>query len=149
MQQKEGLIEKQIQAVEMLIAGKNQNEIAQELEIDRTTLYNWRKKLPFQAYYNKLLNEIKENTKESVLSLHETAIQKVKDVLENGNANAKLKAAFYIIDKVNELTVGESDLREMIKKKCTFSELEDWNLNKLDEDKYNQLCKENGIKPES
>lgn len=133
------LTAKEQKAVELLAIGKNYNEVAKELNIDRTTLWQWKQKPTFEAYYNSLIKEVKEHTKEKILSLYDEALKTVEKCLKSDNDNIKLKTALYLLNKVESLEHGFSDAKEIIKDQCT-------SINSFDnvifnQSKYNELCK--------
>jgi len=76
------------------------------------------------------------------MSLYNSAIQVIKEDMKSNNEAVKLKAAFWLIEKITSQNIGETNPREIIKKQCTYSDcLID--LYGLDEVKYKQMCREN------
>jgi len=142
-----GLTPIQQKAVMLLISGKNYTEVANELQIDRKTLYNWFEKISFQAYYNLQMSEIKATVSNGLLSTYSDAIQAIKDSLNSENEAVKLKAAFWLIEHFKEMTVGETNPVKMIKNVCTTNDLIfdiDFGAN-FNETKYKKLLSENGL----
>lgn len=145
------LTAKEQKAVELLAIGKNYNEVAKELKIDRTTLWQWKQKPTFEAYYNSLIKEVKEHTKEKILSLYDEALKTVESCLKSDNDNVKLKIAFYLLDKVENLEYGLTDAKEIIKKECTETNniYNDFGISTdFNKSKYNKLCNLYGIETE-
>jgi hypothetical protein len=141
-----GLTPLQEKAVLLLVNGKNMTDVSNELEIDRGTLYNWFDKIPFKAFYNKQCKEIKDTISNGLMGLYNKAVEAIQDSIKSDNEAVKLKAAFWLIDRLEAQSIGETTPREMIKKLCTHN---NWivDTNTLDEAKYKQLCRENNIKP--
>lgn len=143
-----GLTPLQEKAVLLLISGKNVTEVANELQIDRSTLYNWIDKIPFKAFYNKQRKEINDIITNGLLSLYNEAIKAVKDGLKSLNGSVKLKAAFWLIERLESQSIGETDPRKMINNVCTGIAIDGLDLGiSFDEAKYKQLCRENNINP--
>ena len=66
------------------------------------------------------------------------------------NESIRLKTAMWIIAKVENNPVGNTDARELLKKEATRTEriFQDWEAEKevFDERKYKKLLAENGLK---
>ncbi|MCF6366401.1 MAG: hypothetical protein L3J35_09390 [Bacteroidales bacterium] len=145
------LTAKEQKAVELLAIGKNYNEVSKELKIDRTTLWQWKQKPTFEAYYNSLIKEVKEHTKEKILSLYDEALKTVESCLKSDNDNIRLKTALYLIDKVENIDFGLTDAKQIIKNQCTETKemFDNWGVsNNFNKNKYNELCKLHGIETE-
>ncbi len=145
------LTAKEQKAVELLAIGKNYNEVSKELNIDRTTLWQWKQKPTFEAYYNNLIKELKEHTKEKILSLYDEALKTVETCLKSDNDNVKLKTALFLIDKVENINHGLTDAKEIIENQCTKTKeiFSDFGIStNFDSKKYNELCKLYGIETE-
>ena len=141
-----GLTPLQEKAALLLVSGKNITEVSNELSIDRGTLYKWFEKIPFTAFYNKQCKEVKDNIENGLMGLYNDSIQAIKESIKSNNEMIKLKTAFWLIEKLSNQNIGETDPREIIKKQCTHSDYI-VDLYKLNEVEYMQLCKENNIIP--
>jgi hypothetical protein len=141
-----GLTPIQEKAISLLISGKNITDVSNEINIDRGTLYNWFQKPTVKAYYNMLCLEVKENVQNGLLGLYKEAIQTIESSLKSDNESVKLKAAFWLIERLEDKKIEETDPRIIIRKMCSSLSME-WDLTTFDEVKYKNLCKENGLNP--
>lgn len=142
-----GLTPIQEQAAIMLASGTTISEVSTKLNVNRSTIYIWLDKVTFQCYYNMQIQDIQNTIRNGIFSLYETAINSLRDCLESTNQPIRLKAAQYIIDKIQQTSIGETSPEKVFRKQCT-SDLGDdvWaNCTQFDEKKYNQLIKENGL----
>ena len=72
----------------------------------------------------------------------------IRDSLNSKNDAVKIKVAFWLIEKLENRQIGNSDARAWIKKLCTTNDMDfRFNSTSLDEKEYRQLCEENEIKP--
>lgn len=110
-----GLTAVQEKAAQLLLVGMSKTEIANELKIDRGTLYNWIDKLTFQAYMNKLFEEAKKNSELGLFSMVNKAVLALNSSLESDNKSVKLKAAIWLFETIKNMTPGESNPREIIR----------------------------------
>jgi len=113
-----GLTPMQERAAALLVAGKGLQETANELNIDRGTLYNWQRSIPFTAEYNRLRSELKGVVLGGLFDLHRQALDTLRKCLESENEALAFKAAVRIIDTVASARVGETDVRRMIADEC-------------------------------
>jgi Helix-turn-helix of insertion element transposase len=142
-----GLTPLQEKAVALIVNGKSYSETAMQLKIDRSTLYAWSKKINFQAYYNRLISNVRQDVINELHSFHLEAVKAVRDSLMSENASVKVKVAFWLIEKLENRDIGHSDASAWIKKLCT-SDTFDYlhNSTSFDENKYRQLCEDNCLK---
>lgn len=148
----EGLTAQQERAAALLITGKGILEVARELGVHRSTLWNWQRLPTFEAYRNVLLTEIKENTRAGMLSMYDEALLTVRRLLTSENETAAFKAAAYVIERVEGAKPGATDAREVIRKECATNGMDELlkqldGEERLDEVKYRRRCKEIGIEP--
>lgn len=149
-----GLTPQQEKAAALLASGKGVNDVAQELNIHRSTVWAWRKLPTFEAYTNSLLHDLQYNARFGLLSLYGEAIETFRRVLSSDNGVAALKAATYIVERVKGIEVGRTDAREIVRRMCTTYERHElervWDpTEKFDEERYDRLCAELGIAEES
>jgi transposase len=82
------LKQNQLQAIEMILEGKTDVAISKELNIDKSTLYRWKKEdVFFISEYRKASNDIREAIKEKHRKLLETSLE----VLGKSLTDDKLK----------------------------------------------------------
>lgn len=143
-----GLTPQQEKAVVLLATGHNMTSTAKQLNIERSTLYQWGAKDGFKAYFNTLISEIQENTKNSLFGLLDEALETLKNSLKSKNESVKLKAALCIIDRVKDVEVGQTDPIKMIREKCThtFDGFEvDYFKEAFDEVRFEKLVLDNNL----
>lgn len=139
-----GLTPQQENACILLASGESHTSVADKLGINRSTLYDWLKDTAFQCFFNRQCKDYQAEITNGIMSLHRVALDTIKQVLEEGNENTRLKAAFWVLDKVSSMQVGEVDLREAVKKECTT----DWDFSiaKFDGEKFSKRMAGYGLK---
>ncbi len=96
----------QEKAIFLLASGKNMTDTGKELNTDRATLYLWKRQPEFEAFYNKVRIEYKEQAKNELINLFSEALDTLKACLQSKNENVKLKTAIYILERTRESTFG-------------------------------------------
>ena len=148
---KSGLSPIQEKAAIMLANGDSVTLVAESLNVNRTTIYQWQQKVTFQCFFNIQKKEATQNLWNGLTALYQDALQAVKDVLRSDNDAMKLKAAMLIIAKVESSPVGATDAKAVLRKQAT--EIKDPLNNDelfkpiqiLDNSQYQQLLAENGL----
>ena len=144
-----GLTPLQEQAATLLASGKNISAVAEELSLSRGTIYQWQQKLAFQCYFNFQRQEAKDTLESGLFSLYNEALEAIKGCLTSENETIKLKAATYIIQKIEESPMGETNIREVLKEQATTKEsiLPNWEMERevFNEKEYKRLLEENGL----
>ncbi len=143
-----GLTPLQERAASLLVAGKSYTEIANELQIDRSTLYSWTDKLTFKAYFNKLNKEIQDQVKNNLVSMYNDAVKAFQESLNSSvNPAIRLKAACWLFEKLEQQKIGSTDPRSFLRQMATESVWPEMEMVKINQTEYRKLCKENGIDP--
>ena len=93
----------------MLATGATVQAVADDLDVHRSTLWRWRQTAAFEAYYNRLLSDIREEVERGLIGLHRKAIDAVEDSLDSEDEEIALKTAWRIIKRVESLKPGEAD----------------------------------------
>lgn len=140
-----GLTPQQEQAATMLASGESITAVARQLNINRTTLYDWQDNTAFQCFYNQQCKDHQQAVKNALLGLHSTAVDTLTDLLTNGNENTRLKAAMWLLERVANVNIGETNLKTALQRQCTHSTL-DWDTDKLNEYEYKQALKRYGLR---
>ena len=141
-----GLTPQQEKAAVLLASGKTMTETAKEVKIERSTLYQWAEKPNFKAYYNSLVKEIQDNSKNSLFGLIDEAFKSLRESLKSKNESVKLKAALSVIDRLQNVEVGETDPVQIIKRLCTQNYEFDFPFNSsFDKERSEKLMKENNL----
>ena len=142
-----GLTPQQEQAAIMLATGETITAVAAKLSLNRCTLYEWQKLLPFQCFLNKQAADYRDNLKNGLYALASDALQTIRDCLHSANEGNRLKAAMWLVERVSDADTGETDVREAIRERCTKDVMEvDSTL--FDEDEYNKALQWYGLQPE-
>jgi transposase-like protein len=99
---KDDLDEKQERALEMIILGEKDVEIAATLGINRTTIYRWRK---YDMQFMRALDErqalMREMAQNGLLELTEGALEAVREALKDKDNRVRLQAARLVLDLLN------------------------------------------------
>lgn len=128
----------------MLASGETLTKIAQQLHLNRSTLYEWQTNQAFQCYYNQQCQEFQQDVKNALFGLHRQAVDTLNELLERGNENTRLKAALWIIERVASIKVGEVEIKEVLKRKCTHNTAI-YDLNELDLREYERELAKYGL----
>ena len=140
-----GLTPQQERAAIMLASGSSVVSVAEELNISKGTIYQWRRLITFTCYLNEQKKDFVDTIKGGVMSLADEAIAAIRDSLHSDNEATRLKAAMWVADKAKEFNVGETDAKVAVRKECTAEMFGGWN-EQLDEHTYRQRLKELGLK---
>ena len=139
-----GLTPIQEQAAILMASGESITAIAEKLEINRSTIYEWQGILTFRCFFNKQCEAIRERMKAGLFGLQEEAFKAIKDILTGDNPAMKLKAATWLLDKVAEVGIGETDPIPILKEECGLS----WHNRSNDWEKYGRLLEEYHLQDE-
>ena len=140
-----GLTPQQERAAIMLASGNSVVSVAEELNISKGTIYQWRRLITFTCYLNEQKKDFVDTIKGGVMSLADEAIAAIRDSLHSDNEATRLKAAMWVADKAKEYQVGETDVREAVKKEFTTEMFDEWG-EKIDEEGYKRRLQELGLK---
>lgn len=131
----------------MLASGENLTGVARQLNLNRSTLYEWQENTAFQCFYNQQCQEHQQAVKNALFGLHSTAIDTLTDLLSNGNENTRLKASMWLLERVANTEVGETNIRAVLREKCTHDDM-DINWAKLNEGEYKAELRRYGLSDE-
>ena len=119
----QGLAPLQIQAIELMLAGKRITEIAEELGISRSTIYRWFETPEFSETFNKLCYELLKEAETKILALIGRAIEVLEELLSEDDPNIRFKTASLILRGAGILNGERKDLgkrSEFEKSICCF-----------------------------
>lgn len=139
-----GLNAKQIEAATLIVAGETITSVADKLNINRSTIYEWLDKITFQCYINRLLKDIVCKLNNELYSIGVDAIKALRETLQSKNDIIKLKAAQFIIENLTNKEIKESNPKIVLKKQCTYLPDIQWGT-EFNEMQYENLLKENGL----
>jgi transposase-like protein len=94
----------QTQAVTRLLAGQSVAAVARELQVDRSTIYNWRKQHPYFSYVLTKTQILQaERLSSSLQDLAEAAVDTIRDLMLSTETPAavRLRAAQAILNSSN------------------------------------------------
>lgn len=142
-----GLSPIQEKAIFLLLSGIKISDVAEQLSVDRSTIYLWQEKENFQAYYNYLKEKIKFTTETNLIGFFNESLQVIKESLGSQNESIRLKSAFWIIQNILTQKKEETNVIKIIKEKCQKDLLKlEFATTYFDEDMYKTLLIENNLK---
>ena len=144
---KTGLTAIQEQCAVMLAAGENVSAVAERLQISRTTIYQWGDLLTFQCFSNQLRDEARRVINGSLARMAAEAVEAVRQVLSSDNEGMKLKAATWILERMDGFSVGECNPFKVLKKKATYNDdlNKEWPKETFHELEYDEELKAWGL----
>ena len=87
------LNENQLLAIPLVAQGVSGKNVAKKIQVTEETVSRWKKLPEFQAEVNALLKECREETQHKLRSLVNTALEVIKDELENKNSDQQITIA--------------------------------------------------------
>lgn len=96
-QNREAAFQKQEQMIPLILMGKNNTEIAAELEVSRQTISAWRNDEDWQIYFKREVVQYRESQRASLALLHSKAYETLHELLASKEESIKLKAAVEIL----------------------------------------------------
>ncbi len=93
------LTPQQAQTIELLLSGNSQADTAKQVGVDPATINRWlnsRQYPQFVAAYNEAQQAVFSDNLQRLKTLHSKATDILIDILDNGDANQKLKVAMTI-----------------------------------------------------
>jgi len=146
-----GLTPQQEQAAALLLTGLSVGEVAERLDIHRTTLWHWRNLETFQAHLNALRSEAKEQAAEATFALHAKAVATMERLLDSGGDAVAFRAAAFVLGAVQTRYVGQTDARALIRDRQAAQSSDEFTrlLASVGNDSqaYERRCRELGIEP--
>lgn len=114
-----GLTPQQEQACVLLASGESYTATAQRLGVNRGTLYKWQDNIAFQCFYNQQVKDYQAEVKNALLGLHSEAVETVRELLHTGGEQTRLKTALWLLEKIEAVEVGATDVREELRTQHT------------------------------
>lgn len=142
-----GLTPVQERACSLLASGVKTKDVAQQLDVPEQTIYLWQKQNTFVCYYNKQRSVIKDAAVQSLFGLMDDAVTAIRESLNSSNENVRLKAATYIVDRLQGLEMGNTDIIEAVRNEATYTD--GWGGETFHESEYREKLKELGIREQS
>ena len=94
------LNENQLLAIPLIAQGVSGKNVAKKIQVTEETVSRWKKLPEFQAEVNVLLKECREETQHKLRSLVNTALEVIKDELENKNSDQQITIALKILQNM-------------------------------------------------
>ena len=141
-----GLTPTQERACSMLASGETIEAVAEEIKVPESTLLLWQRQTTFKCYFNQKRSNIKGSLTQGVYSLAQEAVNALRNSLNSDNEQVRLKAATYIVDKLQSIEVGQTDILQAVKAEATYSDSMWSHEATFHEEDYNSKLKELGIK---
>ena len=141
-----GLSSIQEQTAILLASGESITAVAEKMNVNRSTIYQWQTMLTFQCFFNQQKKDIREELKSGIFMLGDMAMNTLKDCLHSENEQVRLKASLAILEKIENATIGDCDARAILKEKATYDDELNWGSAYLHEEEYQKLLNENGLK---
>lgn len=111
------LNQKQIRAAKMYSEGYKPTEIARELEISRSTFYDWMKKGEFTSEVDRFIQEIRTSAEKNMTAKIEDYVQALEEIAFTGRSEKnRTEALTYLLDRVlGKATTKVQDVTEASK----------------------------------
>ena len=138
-----GLTPTQEEACTLLASGSSVTDVATKLDVSRTAIYQWQRQTTFKVYFNKQRSVIQSATLQGLFGMATEAITAIRDSLHSEDEKVRLKAATYIVDKLQGIEIGQTDIIKAIEGEATKNI---WGNVEADPDEYKHLCSEYGVK---
>lgn len=104
------LTERQRTAIGLLITGKTQAAVAEELGMNPRTIWEWKKDAAFAAALNAELEAIREAMQARILALADKALTALEQTLERSDSDsARVAAARLVLDRLVPTSNAEED----------------------------------------
>lgn len=116
-----GLTPIQEEAAIMLAKGQTIEEISESLNLNKGELIEWTQVVTFQCFLSQQNRAFKETLRSNIFGLAEQAVRAITESLSSDNEQVKLKAATWIVDKINELNTGQPDIAVALREKHTIN----------------------------
>ena len=94
------LNQNQLLAIPLVAQGVSGKNVAKKIQVTEETVSRWKKLPEFQAEVNALLKECRDETQHKLRSLVNTALEVVKDELENKNSDQRITIALKILQNM-------------------------------------------------
>lgn len=136
----ESLSPRQIECINLLVAGVPQLEIAQKLNITEGTICRWKKENPhFITAFNRLKKSNQEAVEAKLKSLSLTAVEAIQEILIDPNISPKLRAeqAWRILEFLNLSPADDRGLQDDLK--SNFKEVFNKNKREKSAEEFDKL----------
>jgi DNA-binding CsgD family transcriptional regulator len=127
--QAQQLTTQQIQAIERLLQGRTDIQVAAELGVDRSTIYRWRRSSFFAEVLGKLRAQAWEQSAQRMQSLIDPALDLLNETLKGDDRKLALRAAGMVLRTASSVHAKPSSKSRRLvekpkRKRETWDELE-------------------------
>ncbi len=141
-----GLTPTQERACSMLASGATIEAVAEEVKVPESTLLLWQRQTTFKCYFNQKRSNVIGSLTQGVYSLAQEAVNALRNSLNSENEQVRLKAATYIVDKLQSIEVGQTDIIQAVKAEATYSDSGWSHEATFHEKEYTSRLRELGVK---
>ena len=94
------LNQNQLLAIPLVAQGVSGKNVAKKIQVTKETVSRWKKLPEFQAEVNALLKECRDETQHKLRSLVNTALEVIKDELDDKNSDQRITIALKILQNM-------------------------------------------------
>ena len=109
-----GLTALQEKCAILLASGRRITDAAKEVGTSRASIYRWLEQAAFLCFYNQMKKEVQQYVEGALLDLHQQALDGIKASLESTREEVRLKASIWVVEKVSQIPIGETNLRQVL-----------------------------------
>ena len=140
-----GLTALQEKCAILLASGRRITDAAQELGTSRASIYRWLEQAAFLCFYNQMKKEVQQYVEGALLDLHQQALDGIKASLESTREEVRLKASIWVVEKVSQIPIGETNVRQVLLDNAAKEAQQDsWEKRKI-ERAYQQSLQDAGL----
>ena len=140
-----GLTPKQEKACSMLASGETIEAVAEEIKVPESTLLLWQRQTTFKCFFNQKRKNIRGSLTQGVYSLAMDAVKALRESLNSENEQVRLKAATYVVDKLQSMEIGQTDIVAAVKAEATHPDGK-WDMDAVFHEKeYEARLQELGV----
>jgi len=111
----EEMNEKEEMALTLLLQGHKDSEVAEQLGISRMTIYRWKKNdTQFIKELEERRSHLRQQAEDDLLELTESAVNAIRDALNEGDPKIRLQAAKLVFAILRERKEKENEMSPML-----------------------------------
>lgn len=130
----------------MLASGETIEAVAEKMNVSESTLLLWQRQTTFKCLLNQKRSNIKGSLTQGVYALAMEAVNALRESLNSENEQVRLKAATYVVDKLQSMEIGQTDIVEAVRAEATHTD-GGWDMDAVfHEDEYRARLIELGVK---
>ncbi len=118
-----GLTPLQEQSAILLASGASITDVAEQLKLNRSTIYSWQKQVTFICFFNRQCADNRQTLTSGLYGMATEALNAIRQSLQSNNEAIRLKTAMWVTEKLQSLYVGSTDATEVLKEECTHPQI--------------------------